>query len=261
MVIVINKMAQLDGGDYEYDYSGPYLEDTYSNQNCPELQFSTDDGVNTTRSWIDYQPSAYCLSYHLRDSAYYLSSTSRKGYTDYMSATRDQFWSVFYNDLYQNDKDRLTSVVDTLWKIKKAFNLDRISFANMVVSFVQDIPYSYILETEKCEDQGGLYFDCLTNENLGILSPVEFLYTLRGDCDTRTVLLYTLLKHFGYKPKVAVSWVYLHSMLLLDIPSAGKAIIYEGEPYCFWETTSTGWRSGEIPPDMDNIKNWKIMLH
>jgi hypothetical protein len=39
---------------------------------------------------------------------------------------------------------------------------------------------------------------CDGYERFGINTPVEFIATLQGDCDTRTLLLYTILAHYGY---------------------------------------------------------------
>jgi hypothetical protein len=166
-----------------------------------------------------------------------------------------------YYDLYQHDKDKLSKLIDTLEQIQVASQLDRTDFANVVVSFVQDIPYSYVLDDEKCEQQEVLYENCIENELFGILSPVEFLHTLSGDCDTRTVLLYTLFKNFNYNPKIAISQAYAHSVLLLDIAASGDHIIHKGQKYFFWETTSTGWEAGILPPDANNVNNWSIALH
>lgn len=89
---------------------------------------------------------------------------------------------------------------------------------------------------------------------------MEFLHTLKGDCDTRTVLLYGLLKGLGYSPKIANSEFYLHSMLLLDIPSRGEYLVENGKRYYFWETTAAGWQSGQLPPRFSQKKHWEIVL-
>ncbi|HWK02586.1 MAG TPA: hypothetical protein VNS58_03095 [Puia sp.] len=96
--------------------------------------------------------------------------------------------------------------------------LDPVAFAKVVVSFVQDIPYVLILDRDCNPD---LYSDpftqrylrtsdasCSSFQRFGINTPVEFMGTLKGDCDSRTLLLFTLLDHYGYDVAILSSEVY-----------------------------------------------------
>ncbi len=130
-------------------------------------------------------------------------------------------------------------------------------FATMVVAFVQDIPYEYVIQ-EECT--GSETAPCNGNVMLGLYSPVEFLGKMHGDCDTRTVVLYTLLRNFGYEPLIINSNEYLHSMLALDVASSGDDFEYKGKKYAYWETTNVGWLAGMLPPDMNNKDYWSVAL-
>jgi hypothetical protein len=134
--------------------------------------------------------------------------------------------------------------------------LDRDAFARMIVAFVQDIPYQYVL-SDNCEGRAG---ECNPFVSWGIYAPVEFMYHLKGDCDTRTVLLYTLLRNFGFEPLIINSKEYKHSMLALNLPSAGDDFVYKGRRYAYWETTNTGWLPGMLPPEMNNKDYWTVVL-
>ncbi|MEP1781593.1 hypothetical protein, partial [Reichenbachiella sp.] len=136
--------------------------------------------------------------------------------------------------------------------------LDYVEFAHAVVKLVQDIPYQYIISNKCTSDYSD--YPCFGNQRYGITTPVEFLYTLRGDCDSRTVLLYTILSQYNYDPVILISKEYRHSMLALDIPATGEYLKIKGKKYYFWETTSTGWEPGIIPPGMDNKEYWNIAL-
>jgi hypothetical protein len=161
--------------------------------------------------------------------------------------------------LHNRDFDSLKPLADSLLKIGTTRNLDRNEFADMVVTFVQDIPYSFVLSTEECLTREP-NINCVQNQRFGLLSPIEFLHTLTGDCDTRTLLLYSLFKHFNYNPIIVNSWKYLHSMLLLDVVASGDYLEHKGQHFYFWETTAKGWEAGDLPPDVTDLSSWQIIL-
>lgn len=240
----------------DYEATPPY---DYSSEFCEESQEILQNSILTARSWMDYYANDYCSSYETTDESFLESMGYRRNYRDNIYLAQDYYWEAIYRDLADHDFDKLKPLADTLEKLGQERELDRNEFANMVVSFVQDIPYSYILDEERCADQEP-GFNCLQDERLGLLSPLEFLHTLKGDCDTRTVLLYALFKHFDYSPKIVNSWKYLHSMLLLDVYTTGSYIKQNGQRFYFWETTAAGWQAGEVPPDMTDLKSWRIIL-
>lgn len=252
MLSFLTSMFRSCTTEYDYTYEP---EDT----NYDYEEFDSVDLVQRHhRNWLDYYNNSnykvhYAVSLKEKDNAYYNRDAFRVDYWE----NDDDFWKKVYFELYDKNKDRLTFLQDSLILIRDSLNLDRDDFARMVVSFVQDIPYNYILP-ESCEG----YDDhpCVPNVKYGILSPVEFLTTLQGDCDTRTVLLFTLLKNFGYSPIILNSNEYLHSMLGLDISASGDYLIYKGSRYAFWETTNVGWLPGMLPPDMSNTSYWNVIL-
>ncbi len=210
------------------------------------------------RNWLDYYNNEnysvmYAVASSLEDEAF----ASRDSFFVDQWETDEEFWQQVYLDLYEKNKTRLTFIQDSLQFIRDSLKMEREDFARMVVSFVQDIPYNYILP-DSCSGHDD--YPCVPFVKYGILSPVEFLNTLQGDCDTRTVLLFTLLRNFGYEPVIVNSNEYLHSMLALDIPTTGDYIEHKGKRYAFWETTNVGWLPGMLPPDMNNKTYWNVIL-
>lgn len=172
--------------------------------------------------------------------------------------TYTSYWGNVYTSLYRFDSARLKTIQDSLSQMAIEKALNRTEFAHMVVKFIQDIPYSYIM-SDPCEaTKNGK--PCRGDSRFGILSPLEFLYSLHGDCDTRTVLLYGIFRNLGYDPLILISNEYLHSMLALNIPAAGEYLTHRGKKYYFWETTNTGWEPGMLAPDMQNKAYWDIAL-
>lgn len=211
------------------------------------------------RSWNGYTyNSRYCLGYQLAESELMRSMETRKELATKNAPQYEVFWGYIYQQLHSSNARLFLELEDSLRQVGEHKGLNKSEFAQMLVTFIQDIPYVYISSKECSEDTYG--GSCVPNVPYGILSPFEFLYSLNGDCDTRTVLLYTLLRNFGYHPLILVSKEYRHSMLALDIPAAGQFIMHKGRKYYFWETTGTGWEPGMVPPDMKNTNYWKIAL-
>jgi hypothetical protein len=209
------------------------------------------------RMWEEYALNEiYCANYSIEYGQAYDASAYRNSLVVNEERGPFEFWRDIYHALYMDARDRLAVLQDSLRSAGEGKALGREAFARMIVSFVQDIPYQYVL-SEGCGAEKG---PCNPNVRWGIYSPVEFVYSLKGDCDTRTVLLYTLLKNFGYSPVIINSIEYRHSMLALDIPSAGDDFLYKGRRYAFWETTNVGWLPGMLPPEMNNKNYWQVAL-
>lgn len=208
------------------------------------------------RSWNKYSyDSVYCLNYAISNSEVAQSRNLRqlikpkgRGYGEY--------WRDVYFELYRNNATSLRFIEDSLQFLARRYKLSRSDLARMAVSFIQDIPYQYVMPGP-CN-----VYDhpCVPNERFGILTPKEFLFTLSGDCDTRSVLLFTVLQNLGFHPIIVISNQYRHAMIAVDVPSTGDFINHRGSRFYFWETTNTGWQPGMLPPDTNNISYWEIAL-
>lgn len=245
---------------FEEETEQPYVEQPTILPGCEE--FSEEDSVSQTvthhRSWQEFmQNIVFCSNY----SASYADAIQSEEWRNSIKVNEffddTQYWRDIYYKLYLNDKDRLASLQDSLTHLAESQRLDREEFARMVVSMVQDIPYQYVIPDD-CS--GSERSPCNGRVAYGIYSPAEFVYSMKGDCDTRTVFLYTLLKNLGYEPIIVNSNEYLHSMLALDIPSSGDDFTYKGKTYAYWETTNIGWLPGMLPPDMNNKNYWTVAL-
>ena len=210
------------------------------------------------RVWRDANGEKRTMKFSLPLSAALESFHYRDTIKSPNVVTEKAFWNNFYFILYDHDKVKLSGLQDSIASIAIRNGIQKNDLLYTVVTLIQDIKYNYILSTDSCG--GHTDFPCVPSQRYGILSPVEFLYSLAGDCDTRTVLLFTLLKNLGYDPIIVNSRQYGHSMLAVDIPSEGDFLIHKGRKFYFWETTSTGWMPGMLPPDMANKDYWTIIL-
>ena len=170
-----------------------------------------------------------------------------------------QYWGFIYSKLINDNQSKMNPVVDSLNLMFEEKQLNSIEIAHALVKFVQNIPYHYVME-DPCDDQHNNH-PCIDGQKFGITTPIQFLSTLDGDCDSRTVLLQTMLSVFGIPSLIMVSNEYAHSMLAVNIPSYGDYITFNDQRYYFWETTSIGWEPGILPPSMNNLTYWDIAYH
>jgi hypothetical protein len=257
LVVVYNVLRLLidlfsgGSGTEEYVYVEPA---------CDEYVLEDSETLNREhqREWnIPREAVSFCMGYPTLESVRRAEEAKRASMS---TRVRDgNFWGGIYRNLVDQTGNELDYLADSLLNVGRSNQFDNLNLARLTVSFVQDIPYSYVIPSD-CENYRTTGKPCLGNVPYGIISPYEFLHTLYGDCDTRAVLLYVLLQKMGFDPMIVVSDEYAHAMLALNIPAQGDYLRYEGKKYYFWETTATGWAIGMLPPESNNKNYWKIAL-
>lgn len=234
----------------------------------PNQEQVKDTLITRYRVWQDYEGNDYEGKYSLfaskiRASVNYKNNLAVNPNSEY------EYDKILYS-LKENDKDNLGSLYKLFDSIGQTNKLNSIKFAEMVVSFVQDMPYALLLENE-CDPQ--LYSDsfiksylnnpeaeCNANQRFGIYTPLEFLYATQGDCDTRTLLLYTIFSKYDYDVVLLSSEHYGHSILGINLPYNGLSYSYNNQKYVLWETTALNAMPGIISQDISNLNFWRISL-
>lgn len=211
------------------------------------------------RDWelIDHS-DRFCASYVSEASVSRAAGINRNELVINMD-DYENFWGTIYDSLAQQGHNEIQFLIDSLSAVALEHRLSRSALAEMVVTFVQDIPYSYVRSRE-CSEFDNRGKPCVGGIALGLLSPYEFIHSLYGDCDTRAVLIYAMLFQLGFEPMIVVSNEYAHAMIALHLPAVGDHLTYKGKNYYFWETTGKGWPIGILPPNSNNINYWKIAL-
>ena len=218
--------------------------------------------------WQDYLNNSYKATLSIAGTDVNAASQLRNSING-ISSSRDynQMLAILNRGASLNTYNLL---IPELRKLRESRNLDEVAYANMIVSMVQNIPYYVIIENT-CNPfsyQDPFLRDllatspCEPNVKHGIQAPAEFLMNLKGDCDTRTLFLYGLLKHEGYDVVIFGSEKYRHSILGIDLPILAPNYKWvNGTKYYLWETTNTGFEAGYIPATISNTSYWNLNLN
>lgn len=228
----------------------------------------TIDVYTSDRDWRDNYGNAYRAALTVRKEDYLRLKNNLNTWT----AKEDggHFWGSLYDYLEQTDGPSLDLVMKAFQQIHRSRKLDQMEFAEMVVSCVQDIPYSFIfqeecLNAERYEQSIRSILEdcpecCLGNIPFGIQNPISFLQNLKGDCDTRTVMIYAVLKHFNYDVAILNSEFYRHSIIGINLPAPGLHKRHYGKKYVVWETTAKYYEAGKLPGNFNDITHWNVIL-
>jgi hypothetical protein len=183
--------------------------------------------------------------------------------SDYISSSKsNRLVSFNYASLYDHDRQLLTGMIGEMKKTIKKENWNYIQALDYVCSSIQYIPYTLVLPMgiHRCPciiDGESFSADCVVQSNgrgccnnvnpFGVYAPFEFVYKKTGDCDTRALLAFTLLKQMGFDVAVMTSESMHHSVLGVYMPNKGNLSNgrnSKGKKYVLWELTSPYWRLG-----------------
>ena len=234
-------------------------EDTTGKEDTSKTEVVTTENGNEVRYivnkqyWKDFDRNSHQMDFKIAESSVVKSKKNRRNYR----YTRNFSWGSFYKHMADHDRTLLEHLYKSFDKLQKVKKLSRKKFAELIITSIQDIEYNYIKSTP-CN--GNEDYPCVGNVRLGIFAPAEFSANLQGDCDSRTVLLFVLLRKFNYKVAILNSDEYRHSVLGISLPSQGKYKVYNRRKYYFVETTAKGCPIGYLPPKVSNTRYWDFVL-
>lgn len=177
-------------------------------------------------------------------------------------------WTMLYDRLVSFDTGKLDDLIQMYDDLKEKNDLSQKEFADMVVTSIQNIPYVLVHEYShaKADRLWGGYIKeyhkggrtCLEKIKFGVQSPVEFMCNFKGDCDTRALLCYMILKEFGFDVAMLGSETYAHEVLGISGNYRGGYVKHDGVKYYAWETTATGYSPGVLSADCSNMDYWTV---
>lgn len=223
--------------------------------------------------WKDYDSLPHSITLSMLRSDVNSSISVHKN----ISLIPDISLAPVYVTLLESDERKMDKVYKAFDTLKREKNMDETAFANAVVSCIQSLPYFLVVE-KSCKSDN--YQDsfikqflsqcsqecCVGNAKFGVRSPVEFISDLRGDCDSRALLIYAILKKFDYNVALLTSTYYQHAMIAVALkgmhPASSVSLRIRGKNYLLWETTQPGLKSGEISGYYQDLDQWSVdLLH
>lgn len=152
-----------------------------------------------------------------------------------------QKWGAVYRYLDIHADPELELIANGLMDIATEYKLNDQDLLNMIILFVQSIEYQ------------------IPENHFGVLPPLQTLAEEYADCDTASLLLYTILDRIGYRVGIYYSRAYRHAMLGININATGYYKEYNLLRYYFLEVTNTGWQLGQIASDMTDLDKWEFI--
>lgn len=237
---------------------------------------SNDKDFSTVKEiqWFDFIKNEYQAKYATSSLMFFESQkTAAKLATKGNPSSTISYYNGLYAGMVNNDNPKIQEIVKQFAEKSRYKNLNQLQTAEMVTTFVQEIPYylvhdytcQQVIDISKSEFVTSYHRNgkpCLPNIPGGVQSPYEFLHNLKGDCDTRSLLAFAILKELHISTSVWVSEAYGHSILGVGLPVAGGAYkTVEGVNHYGVELTAKGFRIGMVGPEHKNMSNWDITLY
>ena len=213
----------------------------------------SEDSTLYSWKWSDFENNSHQLFFKLKNNDIKQADQNRKNIKKGIPDV--------YSKLYEQDKTKISGLIEKMKQEIKKRKLSYLAAINYVCSSIQYIPYTLILGDEgKCPCKlpfGNFSAYCRVQKDgrgccsnvlpSGVYSPLEFVFLKTGDCDTRALLAYTILKQMGFDAAVMISNNESHSVLGIHLPNSNNfpyGINLQGKKYALWELTSYDWRLG-----------------
>ena len=194
---------------------------------CSTMQGSETGGGFTQDYTWQYAGRTYEVALDLHPATY---ATFRR-------RERRRDYDLFASDYH--GKPFIGKVTRKLAEQGRTSGLSRAEMQHLVVSFVQNLPYTSDEVTTGYDEYPRF--------------PYETLYDKGGDCEDTSILASALLHELGYE--VALLLFPGHVAVGVECrPQAGQQHYrHRGRRYCYLETTGEDWGIGEVPPSVQGL--------
>lgn len=189
--------------------------------------------IEANYTW-NYGTEQWNFSLKIPSSAYdYYKTVKRKGISNY---------SYYVNDT--TDDTYLAELTKSFKIAAKKENYSDYDMVNYIICFVQNLNY--------VSDVLGTGYDEYPK------FPLETLADEGGDCEDSAILLASLLKELGYDTVLIQLPDHMAVGVKGERTMPGSYYEVDGKLYFYVETTSPGWRIGQIPDEL-NYQTAKIL--
>jgi len=209
-------------------------------------------------SWKDYKNNQHSIKFNVNISDILSANDYRKNYGFFFSI------KSLYMDFIDASQAPLDSMLAAMQNDLRDKKISRIDVLNYVVSAIQTPAYTLIngpskFTTEQCPcSKFGIEWlndcnprpdgkGCCNNVSpFGVFTPAEFIAKKTGDCDTKSLIAYALLKKLGFDAALIAGNVKSskgyskHAMLAIANVQPviqAKYVTYAGFIYYPWEVT------------------------
>jgi hypothetical protein len=147
--------------------------------------------------------------------------------------------------LHSSDKS-IAKIVEDLRSLGERRKLSEDQIVDLVLSFVQSIPYDDAKAKNILAKDG----------SAAMLYPYEVLWKQSGVCSDKSIMAYSILREMGYGAALFIYDQNNHMAVAVECP---KKYSTYGSGYCYAETTSGGNKIGIIP-SIDTESNKTVDL-
>jgi len=215
--------SQADPAPTQIQESGPPLE--FGSGDLPET-----GSIGRTFDWL-FGGKEFTWELNVPQSLY--------DYYSQLPRTPTANYSVYAT--HPMDDAYLEELVSELEAAAQEEGFNPRQTAEFFISFVQSLPYSADSVTTPFDEYPRY--------------PIETLVDMGGDCEDSSILLASLLDMMGYDAVFLVFPGTANESGHAAIGVAGLEGVFgtywehEGKRYYYQETTGTGWKLGEVPPE------------
>ncbi len=249
----------------------------YDKNKTDSLQLLKKEKINVQKrvinwNWKDYNNKQYSINFTVPVSDLLAANKFRREYSSNNSER------TLYMDFIAASQGPIDSMAAAMRSDIARKKINGIHILNYVVTAIQTPPYTLINGpgSEQCPcSQFGINFlnDCNPRPDgkgccnnvapFAVFTPAEFILKKTGDCDTKSLLAYALLKKMGYDAAVIVGNVRSdgrigkHAMLAIANfkPAIQTSYLeYSGLIYYPWEVT--GFNPANQLGNMSMWENW-----
>lgn len=222
----------------------------------PQDRVVSNDTIIRTLEWQGPNKERYKIQYPIIKNEVQASGQQRQSINKVITEDQD-FNEVFSSALYQ-EAQKAQPFLTALDSVRATNDMNRRYFRQVLINLVQQIEY-YPISTGPCQNARE---NCIPNIKYGFYTPVEFLYHLQGDCDTKALFLYFILEEFNFNVAVMGSLFYQHAIIALPSTENDEAyhFMISGEKFYPVEVTMPGWEIGEMPPLTRDKNFWTPIL-
>jgi hypothetical protein len=185
------------------------------------------DTIEREYSWL-FNRKQWTISLSIPENIYdYFTNMERPPTQDY---------SIYVTNPY--DDQYLRTIIERINFISISDDLTESEKLNLVISFVQSLPYTSDSLTTSYDEYPRY--------------PLQTLVDQGGDCEDTSILVSALLYEMNYE------------VILLGLPNhmacgvyseglSGSYYMVDGKRFFYLETTDTGWKIGEVPEEYNDV--------